>query len=62
MTANTTMWITVLAYGEDPEVSFRVQLVKEPEPDPIVIPEKIRPTLEANEKLPGEVPPSDYQP
>jgi len=62
MTANSTMWITVLAYGEDPEASFRVQLVKEAEPEPIVIPEKIRPTLEANEKLAGEVPPSDYQP
>ena len=55
MTANTTMWITILAYGEDPVASFRIQLVKEPEPEPIVIPEKIRPTLEANEKLAGEL-------
>lgn len=62
MTANNTLWITVLAYGEDPEAIFRIQLVKEPEPEVVVIPEKIRPTLEANEKLPGEVPPSDYQP
>jgi len=62
MTANNTLWITVLAYGEDPVAQFRVTLVKATEPKAIVVPQKIRPTLSANDKLPGEVPPSDYQP
>lgn len=65
LTANQTVWITILAFDEDPLAKFEVTLI-DTTPEPIEVPVGDpwipRPILSQNVKLAGETPPTNYQP
>lgn len=67
VTTDATLYITVMAYDEDPEFSFRITLYDTtPEPEELIIvdegdPYIAYPVKAANSKVSGESPPTNYK-